>query len=75
VTIQPVTLGPTSDDRVVIQSGLSVGDKVVIDGADRLRNGAKVTLSDAAAAKSANGDVQPGGTNRGKGQPSRTGRN
>jgi membrane fusion protein, multidrug efflux system len=44
VAIQPVVLGPTSGDRVAIQSGLSPGDKVVTDGADRLRNGAKVSL-------------------------------
>jgi multidrug efflux system membrane fusion protein len=44
VAIQPVTLGPSSGDRVAIQSGLSPGDKVVTDGADRLRNGAKVSL-------------------------------
>jgi membrane fusion protein, multidrug efflux system len=44
VAIQPVELGPTSGDRVAIQSGLSPGDKVVTDGADRLRNGAKVSL-------------------------------
>jgi len=44
VTVKPVTLGPTSGDRVAVQSGLSPGDKVVIDGADKLRNGAMVTL-------------------------------
>jgi multidrug efflux system membrane fusion protein len=73
--IQPVTLGPTSGDRVAIQSGLSVGDKVVIDGADRLRNGTKVTLTEAAAAKSASGDAQPVSTDQGKGQSSRAGGN
>ena len=46
----------------------------MIDGADRLRNGMKVALTEAAAAGSANGDVQPGGTNQGK-QSSRTGGN
>jgi multidrug efflux system membrane fusion protein len=49
VMIQPVTLGPTSGDRVAISSGLAVGDRVVTDGADRLRNGAKVALTDASA--------------------------
>jgi membrane fusion protein, multidrug efflux system len=44
VTIQPVTLGPTDGDRVAVQSGLSPGDQVVTDGADRLRNGARVSL-------------------------------
>ncbi len=44
VSVKPVMLGPTSADRVAVQSGLSPGDKVVIDGADKLRNGAKITL-------------------------------
>ncbi len=42
VTVKPVTLGPSSGERVAIQSGLAPGDLVVIDGADKLRNGAKV---------------------------------
>jgi multidrug efflux system membrane fusion protein len=44
VTVRPVTLGPASGGRVVVMSGLSVGDRVVIDGADKLRNGSKVVL-------------------------------
>jgi multidrug efflux system membrane fusion protein len=44
VTARPVTLGPSSNDRVAVQSGLSPGDRVVVDGADRLRDGAKVAL-------------------------------
>jgi membrane fusion protein, multidrug efflux system len=59
VMIQPVTLGPTSGDRVAIQSGLSAGDRVVTDGADRLRNGIKVALSGDAAAASPKGNARP----------------
>jgi multidrug efflux system membrane fusion protein len=44
VTVQPVALGPGSGDRVAVQSGLSPGDRVVIDGADKLRNGTKIAL-------------------------------
>jgi membrane fusion protein, multidrug efflux system len=44
VSVKPVSLGTSSGERVAVQSGLSPGDKVVIDGADKLRNGAKVTL-------------------------------
>jgi membrane fusion protein, multidrug efflux system len=58
VTIQPVTLGPTSGDRVAIQSGLSAGDQVVTDGADRLRNGIKVALSGDTAAASPKGNAR-----------------
>src|SRR5579864_9280396 len=46
VTVRPVTLGPTSGDRVAVQSGLAAGDLVVIDGADKLRNGARIALRD-----------------------------
>src|SRR5215475_6467354 len=42
VAVKPVTLGPASGERVAIQSGLVPGDRVVVDGADKLRNGAKV---------------------------------
>jgi membrane fusion protein, multidrug efflux system len=58
VTIQPVTLGPTSGDRVAIQSGLSAGDQVVTDGADRLRNGIKVALSGDTATASPKGNAR-----------------
>lgn len=43
VAVQPVVLGPAEGEKVAVKSGLSPGDHVVIDGADRLRDGAKVT--------------------------------
>jgi multidrug efflux system membrane fusion protein len=46
VTVRPVTLGPTNGDRVAVQSGLAAGDLVVVDGADKLRNGARIALRD-----------------------------
>src|SRR5713101_2458352 len=42
VAIKVVTLGVTDGDKVQITSGLQVGDQVVIDGTDRLRDGAKI---------------------------------
>jgi multidrug efflux system membrane fusion protein len=50
VTVQPVKLGPANGDRVAAEQGLSPGDRVVIDGADKLRNDAKVLPRDADAA-------------------------
>jgi multidrug efflux system membrane fusion protein len=44
VAAQPVTIGPANGDRVSVKSGLAAGDRVVVDGADRLRDGAKVSL-------------------------------
>ena len=44
VTVTPVKLGPTQGETNAIASGLAPGDVVVIDGADKLREGAKVEL-------------------------------
>ncbi|HLN24066.1 MAG TPA: MdtA/MuxA family multidrug efflux RND transporter periplasmic adaptor subunit [Patescibacteria group bacterium] len=49
VTVRPVKLGPTSGEKVAILSGLDVGDMVVVDGADKLREGSQVTLPTAPA--------------------------
>jgi membrane fusion protein, multidrug efflux system len=50
VTVKPIDLGASSGERVAVRSGLSPGDRVVIDGADKLRNGAKVTVRDSTPA-------------------------
>ena len=44
VSVKKVETGPSGGGKVVIRSGLAAGDKVVIDGVDRLRDGAKVTV-------------------------------
>lgn len=44
VTVRAVKLGPSDGEHVAILSGLQPGDKVVIDGLDRLREGAKVDV-------------------------------
>ena len=44
VAVRPVKLGPTDGDRVAVVSGLAPGDRVVIDGADKLRDGSKISL-------------------------------
>ncbi len=45
VSLRPVTLGPTMDDIVAVDKGLAPGEQVVIDGVDKLRDGAKVKVS------------------------------
>lgn len=50
VSVKPVKLGVTDGDRVEVISGLSPGDRIVIDGADKLREGAKVIVRTAAGA-------------------------
>jgi membrane fusion protein, multidrug efflux system len=44
VSVRPVKLGVTDGDRVEVTSGLAPGDRVVIDGADKLRDGAKINV-------------------------------
>ena len=44
VAIRTIKLGVADAARTQVLSGLAVGDRVVIDGADRLRDGAKVTV-------------------------------
>jgi multidrug efflux system membrane fusion protein len=42
VSAKPITLGNTEGERVAVTAGLSIGDKVVVDGADRLKEGMEV---------------------------------
>lgn len=42
VSIRPVKLGVTNGDTVAMTAGLKVGERVVVDGTDKLRDGAKV---------------------------------
>ena len=44
VAAVPVTAGQTEGDNVAIDAGLSVGDTVVVEGADRLHEGSRVAL-------------------------------
>jgi multidrug efflux system membrane fusion protein len=44
VSVRPVKLGVTDRDRVEVLSGLVPGDRIVIDGADKLRDGAKIII-------------------------------
>ncbi|MFC0250276.1 efflux RND transporter periplasmic adaptor subunit [Massilia consociata] len=44
VSQRAVTRGQATVDRVQIKTGLKVGEQVITEGADRLRDGAKVTL-------------------------------
>jgi membrane fusion protein, multidrug efflux system len=56
VSVQKITLGPQDGERVAVKSGLAAGDRVVIDGADRLKEGGKITLRTESAAPA---DAQP----------------
>jgi multidrug efflux system membrane fusion protein len=59
VSVHAVTLGPQDGDFFAVTAGLSPGDRVVTDGADRLRDGAKVSIPNPAAAPPAAGGSRP----------------
>ncbi|WOJ89218.1 MdtA/MuxA family multidrug efflux RND transporter periplasmic adaptor subunit [Methylocapsa polymorpha] len=74
VSVRTVEVGPTDGGMVAVTSGLAPGDRVVVDGADRLRDGAQVFIP--------SGDNGAGGGHQGKaagpeapasGEPSRRG--
>jgi membrane fusion protein, multidrug efflux system len=65
VAVRPVKLGPTNGERVAVESGLAPGDQVVVDGADKLRDGAKVSRRDAAGTAATPADkTQPAAPRR-----------
>ena len=67
--VQKVKLGPGDGQQIAVLDGLQPGEKVVVDGSDRLREGAKVT----SAAAGNPGDAAPAaqqikGQQQGEGQ-------
>lgn len=44
VAVRPVTRGQATVDKVQIRAGLKAGEQVITEGADRLKDGARVTL-------------------------------
>ena len=55
VSIRPVVRGQSSGEKVVISSGLKAGEQVITEGADRLKEGSRVSLA---------GDAPRGGGRR-----------
>ena len=53
--VRPVKVGPTEGDNVSVDEGLSPGEIVVVEGADRLRDGNKVELQGQGANSSVKG--------------------
>ncbi len=76
VSVRKVELGVTDGDRVEVRSGLQPGDKIVIDGADKLRDGAKINVraeatdssAPATAPAAAPGEEKAGKKRRSEGQ-------
>ncbi len=47
VSVRPIKIGPTDGPVAAVTSGLKTGERVVVDGTDRLRDGARVTVPSA----------------------------
>lgn len=47
VTIRVIKAGPSQDDALIVESGLKAGDRIVLDGVDRLKEGAHVSVANA----------------------------
>ncbi len=45
VSVRQITIGPTDGTMTAVNSGLSAGDRVVVDGSDRLRDGLRVSVA------------------------------
>ncbi|MEO5765039.1 MAG: MdtA/MuxA family multidrug efflux RND transporter periplasmic adaptor subunit [Casimicrobiaceae bacterium] len=63
VSVKPVKLGPAGGESTVVESGVSPGERVVVDGLDKLKEGAQIEPIDrsapaaaAAAARTVKGD-------------------
>ncbi len=73
VKLQNLTTGAMRGDRTLIRDGLKPGDKVVTQGVDRLRDGAKVDVIEpsgptgAPLAERRNGEDKHDGSKQGKG--------
>jgi multidrug efflux system membrane fusion protein len=44
VEVRPIKLGVVDGERAAVSTGLAVGERVVTEGGDRLREGATVTV-------------------------------
>ena len=51
VSVRKITLGPGDANNIAVQQGLAAGNIVVVDGADRLKEGAKIAVRQAAGAQ------------------------
>jgi multidrug efflux system membrane fusion protein len=59
VTMRTIKLGPTEGDFAAVESGLAPGEQVVVDGSDKLREGAKVEPINKGAAAVPGNDTRP----------------
>ncbi len=75
VSVRRLKIGVRTDETVSVDEGLTAGEKVVVEGVDRLRDGAKISLITAHAASGADRSGESAATpathaTRKKGRPS-----
>lgn len=58
VNARPITLGAIDGDNTAALSGVNVGERVVLDGADKLKDGGKVKVIDPNAKQPMDGDAK-----------------
>ena len=69
VSVRQVTVGPGDASNITITAGLKPGDTVVVDGADRLKDGAKVLVRQGGAARPGAGAAAHPGSDAGPPAP------
>jgi multidrug efflux system membrane fusion protein len=70
VKLHNVVTGPTQGERILVMEGLKPGDKVITQGVDRLRDGAKVeVITPGKPGDAPKGDRSKGEGKGGKGAP------
>jgi multidrug efflux system membrane fusion protein len=60
VSVRQVELGPVDGERVLVRKGLALNDRVVVDGADKLRDGVRINVRDGGAAKVSSDNLEQG---------------
>ena len=66
VSISKVKTGAVSGDNTIIEEGVHAGQKVVVDGLDKLREGAQIKVIDRATQSSAEGSGKAKAKGKGK---------
>ncbi len=66
VSMRPVKTGVVEGNRILIETGVKAGERVVTDGMDRLRDGMKVELASRESAGKGDGKGKGGGKKGGR---------
>ncbi|MET0731653.1 MAG: MdtA/MuxA family multidrug efflux RND transporter periplasmic adaptor subunit [Casimicrobiaceae bacterium] len=73
VSVKPVKLGPAEGESTVVESGMSPGERVVVDGLDKLKDGAQIEPIDRNAQAPATPRAGKGDGSRRKGGEGKAG--